>query len=600
MDRLLVRDLEMTMARNLINIESVSKAFGTKTLLADVSLGIGHAERIGVLGRNGAGKSTLVNIMVKSEEPDSGRIAHAGDLRMGVLGQGDELPPGETIRQVVLGDRPTHQWASDAGVRDVFLGLLGGFDDETLEKPIVRLSGGERRRVALARLLISDINLLILDEPTNHLDVEGVNWLAQHLRDRGALAVLVVTHDRWFLDEICDRVWEVGRGAVEEYEGGYSAFVLAKAERMRQAAAEDSRRANLVRKELAWLRRGAPARTSKPKFRVEAANTLIEQEPPPRDSNALLQFAGARLGKTVYELHDAAIDAGDRRLVDHVTWNVGPGERIGIVGVNGAGKTSLISALAGQRKISAGKLVTGLTVKAGYLSQNLDELDPNWRLLQAVEQVALRVEVGKGRELSALQLCERLGFEEESQSTPVADLSGGERRRLQLTRLLMAGPNVLLLDEPTNDLDIETLTSLEDLLDAFVGTILVVSHDRYFLERVCDRFMGVMGDGTLRDLPRGVDQYLELRKAQVAPTKAPVTITNSTAAEKRVAKKEMARLEKMISRVEDEIKKLHHELAASATDYPRLTELSNELRRAEEKKATLEEEWLAAAEKARD
>lgn len=588
------------MARNLINIESVSKAFGTKTLLSNVSLGIGHAERIGVVGRNGAGKSTLVNIMVRGEEPDSGRVAHAGDLRLGVLGQGDELPDGATIRDVVLGDKPTHQWASDPQVRDIFTGLLGGFDDETLAKPVVRLSGGERRRVGLARLLISDINLLILDEPTNHLDVEGVDWLARHLRDRGSLAVLVVTHDRWFLDEICDRMWEVGRGQVEEYEGGYSAYVLAKAERDRQAAAEESRRANLVRKELAWLRRGAPARTSKPKFRIDAANALIEAEPAPRDSNELLQFAGARLGKTVYELHDAAIDAGERRLLDHVTWNIGPGERIGIVGVNGAGKTSLITALAGQRKINAGKLVTGLTVKAGFLSQNLDELDPAWRLLQAVEHVALRVDLGKGRELSALQLCERLGFEAEGQSTPVADLSGGERRRLQLTRLLMAGPNVLLLDEPTNDLDIETLTSLEDLLDAFVGTILVVSHDRYFLERVCDRFVGVMGDGTLRDLPRGVDQYLDLRRQQQQVSKAPTVAATSSAAETRAAKKEMARLEKMMARSEEEIAQLHNELIAAATNFELLTDLTNKLREAESRKAELEEQWLEAAEKARD
>lgn len=588
----------MSVARNLINIENASKSFGTKVLLTNVSLGIGHAERIGVVGRNGAGKSTLLRILTKREDPDSGRVAHAGDLRLGILDQSEELPDGETIRDVVLGNRSTHSWASDARIRDVFNGLLGGFDDETLARPISRLSGGERRRVGLARLLISDINLLILDEPTNHLDVEGVDWLARHLRDRGALAVLVVTHDRWFLDELCDQMWEVGQGSIEEYDGGYSAYVLAKAERERQAAAEQSRRANLMRKELAWLRRGAPARTSKPKFRIDAANALIENEPAPRDSNELLQFAGARLGKTVFELHDIALDAGDRRLLDRVTWNIGPGERIGIVGVNGAGKTTLMSAIGGQRRLNAGKLVTGLTVKTGFLSQNLDELDPSWRLLESVQHVAHRVEIGRGRELSALQLCERLGFDEESQFTPVTELSGGERRRLQLTRLLMAGPNVLLLDEPTNDLDIETLTSLEDLLDAFVGTILVVSHDRYFLERVCDRFVGVMGDGTLRDLPRGVEQYLDLRRAQAVSTKPTIaSTTNSSAAEVRAAKKEMARLEKMITKVDEEIDHLHAELAEASTDYDKLSALTEQLRQAENRKEHLEHEWLEASER---
>jgi ATP-binding cassette subfamily F protein uup len=581
--------------RNLINAEGLNKSFGTKVLLRDVALGIGHSERIGVLGRNGAGKSSLMRILAKIEDPDSGRVAHASDLRLGVLAQGEELPAGETVRDVVLGSKATHQWAGDAGIRDVFTGLFGGFDEEILARPISRLSGGERRRVGLARLLISDINLLVLDEPTNHLDVEGVDWLAQHLKNRGNLALLVVTHDRWFLDELCDRIWEVTGGGVEEYEGGYSAFVLAKAERARQAASEEVRRTNLVRKELAWLRRGAPARTSKPKFRIDAANALIETEPPPRDNSELLAFAGARLGKTVYELHDAAIDVGDRRLLDHVTWNVGPGERIGIVGVNGAGKTTLMNVLAGDRRVSAGKLVSGITVKSAHLSQNLEQLDPTWRLLESVERVALRVDLGKGRDLSALQLCERLGFDAEGQSTPVGELSGGERRRLQLTRLLMDGPNVLLLDEPTNDLDIETLTSLEDLLDGFAGTILVVSHDRYFLERTCDRFVGVMGDGTLRDLPRGVEQYLELRRAAIRPAVASVESKVSSAATQRAARKEMARLEKIIARKEEEIADLHDQLVVASTDYERLAVLSEQLRATERERALLEEQWLTAA-----
>jgi ABC transport system ATP-binding/permease protein len=581
--------------RNLINAEGLAKSFGTKILLSDVSLGIGHGERIGVLGRNGAGKSSLMRILAKLESPDAGRVAHASDLRLGILSQGDDLPPGQTVEEVILGSAAKHQWASDAGIRDVFVGLFGGFDQEVLARPISRLSGGERRRVALVKLLISDINLLVLDEPSNHLDVEGVDWLAQHLKNRGNLSLLVVTHDRWFLDELCDRIWEVTKGSVEEYEGGYSAFVLAKAERGRQAATEEGRRANLIRKELAWLRRGAPARTSKPKFRVDAANVLIEGEPPPRDSSELLSFAGARLGKTVFELHDAAIDVGERRLFDHLTWNVGPGERIGVVGVNGAGKTTLMNVLAGERKLNAGRAVTGVTVKSAHLSQNLEDLDPTWRLLESVERVANRVDLGKGRELSALQLCERLGFDAETQSTPVAELSGGERRRLQLTRLLMDGPNVLLLDEPTNDLDIETLTSLEDLLDGFAGTILVVSHDRYFLERVCDRFVGVMGDGSLRDLPRGVEQYLELRRAAMQPAVSIVPSKSSSAATQRTARKEMARLERLIARKEEEIASLHNQLVEASTDYERLSALTSALEQCERERSMFEEEWLKAA-----
>ena len=406
------------------------------------------------------------------------------------------------------------------------------------------LSGGERRRVGLAKLLIEDLDLILLDEPTNHLDVEGVAWLAAHLKNRKNLAVVVVTHDRWFLDEVTDRTWEVVGGSLEEYDGGYSAYVLAKAERARQQSAMDARRNNLLRKELAWLRRGAPARTSKPKFRVDAANELIATEPPPRDNTELLKFSQNRLGNTVFECQHLQIRAGENVLIEDLVWNIGPGERIGIVGVNGAGKTTLIRTLVGEHFASAGKLVKGVTVKVAMLSQHLTELDPTWRLIEAVERVATRVELGGGRELSASQLCERLGFDRESQWTPVGDLSGGEKRRLQLTRLLMDSPNVLLLDEPTNDFDIEILTELEDLLDSFAGTLLVISHDRYFLERTCDRVVGLLGDGKVTDLPRGIDQYLEQRATQIEAS-IPKNVNDkkiSNAAEERQKDRKSTRL----------------------------------------------------------
>ena len=424
--------------RNLINIERVGKDYGKGPVLADVSLGIAEGERIGIIGRNGGGKSTLMRIMSGREEADSGRVTQGNDVRVGLLAQVDDFAADATVRSLVLGARDEHEWAGDAQVRDVLNGILGGHSDELLDRVIGPMSGGERRRVALARLLTTELDVLLLDEPTNHLDVEAIAWLAAHLKSRRGLAIVVVTHDRWFLDEICERMWEVVSAGVEDYEGGYSAYVLAKAERSRQTSAEDSRRRNLLRKELAWLRRGAPARTSKPKFRVDAANDLISGEPPPRDNIELLGFAGARLGKTVWELHDVDLALGDRALLKHVSWNVGPGDRIGVVGVNGAGKTTLMRLLLGELRPNVGKLVTGKTVKPAYLSQHLEELDPTWRLLESVERVAQRVDLGKGRELTASQLCEKLGFGADAQWTPVGDLSGGERRRLQLTRLLMA------------------------------------------------------------------------------------------------------------------------------------------------------------------
>ena len=388
--------------RNLVNLESVSKAFGERPLLDEVSTGVNAGERIGVVGRNGAGKSTLLSVMAGDEPVDSGRVSAAADAHIGMLRQNPPFDADATILQAVVGSRATHEWAVDPRVREVLAGLLGGFDDAILDRRLGDLSGGERRRVELARLLVSDLDLLLLDEPTNHLDVEIVAWLAAYLKSRPTLAIVVVTHDRWFLDEVCDRTWEVVGGKVEEYDGGYSAYVLSKAERMRQGAAAEARRNNLLRKELAWLRRGAPARTSKPKFRVDAANELISSEPPPRDAVELLSFADARLGKTVIELHDTSLAMGSHLLFEHLTWNIGPGQRIGILGPNGAGKTSLMRMMLGEVRPTAGRVVTGLTVKPAYLSQHLEELDPTWRVLESVEHVAQRVDLGKGRELTGI------------------------------------------------------------------------------------------------------------------------------------------------------------------------------------------------------
>jgi ATP-binding cassette subfamily F protein uup len=584
------------MARNLVNLEGVSKAFDIRPLLNFVSLGISEGDRIGIVGRNGSGKSTLLRVMAGIEAPDEGRVTRTNDIRVGLLSQVDIADPSATVGEVVLGKREKHEWAREPGIREVFDGLFGGHSDEFFDRKFSSLSGGERRRVGLAKLLVSGVDLLLLDEPTNHLDVEGVAWMARYLNQRKELAVVVITHDRWFLDAVTDRTWEVVDGKVEEYDGGYSAYVLSKAERSRQAWVLEGRRNMLIRKELAWLRRGPPARTSKPKFRVDAANELIASEPPPRDGTELLRFARNRLGNTVYELHHARICAGERELLDNVYWNVGPGDRIGIVGINGAGKTTLLRTLVGENKLAAGKLVKGVTVKPAFLTQHLSELNPKWRVLEAVEDVAHRVELGNGKELSASQLCERLGFDRESQWTPVGDLSGGEKRRLQLTRLLMDSPNVLLLDEPTNDFDIETLTELEDLLDSYSGTILVISHDRYFLERVCDRFVGLLGDGHLRDLPRGVDQYLEQREAmmtQMNESESPKKAISNAASERQL-KKDLARLERQLEKIAEKVSSLKSAQEDAAFDPAKLAQIDADLERARASQAELEEEWLSA------
>ncbi|MEU0374956.1 ABC-F family ATP-binding cassette domain-containing protein [Streptomyces sp. NPDC006283] len=601
------------MAVNLVNVEAVSKVYGTRALLDGVSLGVSEGDRVGVVGRNGDGKTTLIRMLAKLEEPDTGRVTQSGGLRLGVLTQHDSLDPEATIRHEVIGDLADHEWAGNAKIRDVLTGLFDGLDlsgfPQGLDTVIGPLSGGERRRIALAKLLIADQDLLVLDEPTNHLDVEGIAWLARHLQARRS-ALVCVTHDRWFLDQVCTRMWDVQRGAVYEYEGGYSDYVFARAERERIAATEESKRQNLMRKELAWLRRGAPARTSKPRYRIEAANELIADVPPPRDTSELMKFASARLGKTVFDLEDVTVQAGPKVLLKHLTWQLGPGDRVGLVGVNGAGKTSLLRTLAsaavsqGDEQPVAGRVVVGRTVRLAYLSQDVTELPPTLRVLEAVQQIRERVDLGKGREMTAGQLCEQFGFGKEKQWTPVGDLSGGERRRLQLLRLLMDEPNVLFLDEPTNDLDIETLTQLEDLLDGWPGTMVVISHDRFFLERTTDRTFALLGDGTLRMLPRGIDEYLERRARMVeaavpTPPPAPATaVKEKSAADVRAAKKELQRIERQLDKLSDRESKLHAQIADNATDFAKVAELDAELRELGGERDELEMRWLELAEDA--
>jgi ABC transport system ATP-binding/permease protein len=575
-------------------------------LLDGVSLGVAAGDRIGVVGRNGAGKTTLLQTLAGAAELDSGRVTHARDLRLGYLPQSEELA-GE-VRQLVFGSLPEHEWAADQRSRSVIAALLSGID---LDGQAERMSGGERRRAALAALLRTDHDLLLLDEPTNHLDIDAIRWLAGYLRDHGR-AFVVVTHDRWFLDAVTERTWEVVDGQVHSYEGGYSAYVLARAERARIADAADQRRRNLLRKELAWLRRGPPARTSKPKFRIDAATALIEGEPAPRDSVELSRLATARLGKTVIEIEDTTAVAGPRTLLDDVTWRLGPGERVGVAGVNGSGKTTLLRLLAGEltpgsKTMShndprrdaitiSGRVVRGKTVRVGYLPQEPDAIDPGLRALEAAERVRRFVQIGD-REIAVGRLLDRLGLRGERQWVPVAELSGGERRRLQLLMVLLDQPNVLLLDEPTNDLDIDTLTELEDLLDGWPGSMVVVSHDRYFLERVSDHVAALLG-GKLAYLPGGVAEYLDRidRQRAAAAASGPADGAQaSPAARQRAARKELDRLERQLDRVSGREAELTVALGEHASDYTKLVELGAQLRAVQEQKADLEDRWLEVA-----
>lgn len=619
---------------HLLGVENLRIIVGSRTLLDGVTVGIEDGTRVGVLGPNGAGKSTFLQALSGQREIDGGRITRAADTRVAILNQSDNFPPGISVRQAVHGDVPEHVWASNPAVRDIHAGLLADVD---LAADVDTLSGGQRRRVALAHVLTQDAQVVVLDEPTNHLDVEGVDWLARHLQKRfdsarGDGALVVVTHDRWFLDAICNRVWEVvpgvdpgnGRpqipGRIELYDGGYAAYILARAERARQAEVAAAKRENLLRKELAWLRRGAPARTSKPRFRIDAAEALIADVPPPRDSVEITRMATARLGKRVIDLENVSVSypapgGGENQVLREVTWRLAPGERVGIVGVNGAGKTTLLRLLQGTQKPTSGRVRTGQTVDVVTLSQTTHELDQisELRVVEAVAAVAEHVTVG-GKELSASQLVERLGFTRQRAWTRVGEISGGERRRLQLLRLLMAQPNVLLLDEPTNDLDTDTLASIEDILDTFPGTLVVVSHDRYLLERVTDHQLALLGDGHLRDLPGGVEQYLELRRQQLTAASGAAGTTSPTAeaknapsqgeqgalsgAQRHAAAKNLARLERQLDKVSAQIAKLHADMEAASADPGRvndLIELGKQLSQAQERQADIELEWLEAA-----
>ena len=586
---------------NLVSVENVSKSFGLKTLLDGVSLGVQTGDRIGVVGLNGGGKSTLLKVLTGQEQPDEGRVSQMNDIRVAMVTQEANLNPEDTVADVVL--KPlgveTFEWASKSSVRDVLDGL--GITELGLDSKVGQLSGGERRRTNLAAALVQELDLLVLDEPTNHLDVEGVQWLADYLLKTKA-ALVVVTHDRWFLDTVATRTWEVHDGRVDTYEGGYNDWVYARAERARQADAVEQRRRNLARKELAWLRRGAPARTSKPRYRIEAAEALIADVPAPRDTVELMAFSKQRQGKVVIELEDAYIATPDGRdLVRDLTWRLAPGERIGLVGVNGSGKTTLLRVLAGEYALGTGRRLEGKTVRLGWLRQELDDLDPTMRLLDAVESVASYVQFGK-KELSASQLAERLGFSAKRQRTPVGDLSGGERRRLQLTRVLMAEPNVLLLDEPTNDLDIDTLQELESLLDSWPGTLVVISHDRYLIERICDSTWALFGDGRLTNLPGGIDEYLRRRRDMAGSGviagggSAAVAEKKRDAAADHKTRKAMTSLERKITKLQEREQGITAKMAEVATDMDALNELNTELAGVRDEIETLEMEWMELGE----
>jgi len=652
----------MAAVTNLLSLERVGVLLGIRHVLDGVSTGVAAGDCTGVVGRNGGGKTTLLRVLSGDLPPDSGRVTRARATRVVSVAQQDLTDPTATVRATVVGDTPDHVWASDGSIRDVFTGLLGGLDagafPDGLQTLVGDLSGGGRRRVALAAALAAarpgglptdgsghgvgadgDEPVLLLDEPTNHLDVEGVDWLASHLRRRFTAptgggtargALVVVTHDRWFLDAVTTRTWEVVDGAVLAFDGGYAAWVLARAERDRQASAVADRRANLLRKELAWLRRGPPARTSKPQFRIDAAQALIADEPPPRDTVGLASFVAGRLGRTVVDLDRVGVDLGGRQVFTGLTWSLGPGDRVGVVGGNGSGKTTLLRLLDGELSPTEGSVRRGTTVRLARLPQDVHlaatERDADadvrllwgaWPVLDALERLTREVDLAGGERIGSSSLLERFGFTGQRLWTPVDRLSGGERRRLQLLRLLVGGPNVVLLDEPTNDLDVDTLQALEDLLDTWAGSLVVVSHDRYFLERVTDTIWSVPGDGTLRHLPGGVDQYL--RELPAAASTAAAAATTSTraatgpagapgggasgrgdqsSAERRAARKEAARLERVLERLTRQESELTQQIAAAPVDYQRVLDLDTRRLAVAAERGQVEDDWLAAAEEA--
>ncbi|WP_109210848.1 MULTISPECIES: ABC-F family ATP-binding cassette domain-containing protein [Microbacterium] len=599
---------------HLLGAEALHLEFPTKVVFDRVSLGIDEGDRIGVVGRNGDGKSSLLAMLAGRLEPDGGRVTVRGGVRVGVLDQADTLDDALTVREAVVGDRPDHEWAGDARTRDVIAGLLG---DLSWDGPIAGLSGGQRRRVSLAALLVGDHDVIFLDEPTNHLDVEAIAWLAEHIKRRWPAnqgGLLVVTHDRWFLDEVCNTTWEVHDRIVEPFEGGYAAYILQRVERDRQAAVIEQRRQNLARKELAWLRRGAPARTSKPKFRIDAANVLIADVPEIRDATELRSLAVSRLGKDVVDLLDAAVSYDGREVLHPVEWRIAPGERTGILGVNGAGKSTLLGLVAGDVEPTAGRVKRGKTVKVATLTQRLDELEEH--LDDPVRVVISRLRTtytfgsgSKAQELTPGQLLESMGFQSAQLSTPVKDLSGGQKRRLQLLLILLEQPNVLILDEPTNDLDTDMLAAIEDLLDSWPGTLLVVSHDRYFIERVTDQQYAILG-GHLRHLPGGVDEYLRLREREKSAPAATSKATDAAAAasvpspasalsgqELRAAQKEVAALERRLEKLEGQIAAARTALADhDQSDYVGLGAEMARIGELEKERDGVEERWFEVTE----
>ena len=590
------------MAAPLVVGEALHLEYPTRVVFDSVTVGVEEGDRVGIVGRNGDGKSSLLGMLSGLIEPQAGRVTRRGGVRFGVLSQSDDLDSAATVGGSIVGDRPEHEWASDAKVRDVIGGLVA---DLPWEARIGELSGGQRRRVALAALLIGEWDVIALDEPTNHLDVEGIAWLAGHLRNRWAKnsgGLLVVTHDRWFLDEVCTETWEVHGGTVEPFEGGYAAYVLQRVERDRINAATEAKRQNLMRKELAWLRRGAPARTSKPKFRIDAANQLIEDVPPVRNPIELQRLAVARLGKQVVDLEGAGVRYGDRDVLRDVTWRLAPGERTGILGANGSGKSTLLGLIAGTVAPTSGRIKRGKTVRLGLLDQQFSQLadigGDRVREVLARTQTTFAID---GKDLTPAQLLERLGFARPHLSTRVAELSGGQKRRLQLLLLLLNEPNLIALDEPANDVDADMLAAMEDLLDSWPGTLIVVSHDRYMLERVTDQQYAIL-DGHLRHLPGGVDEYLRLRHEQPASRTSPITPTTGddgagayglSGSERRTAQKEVASIERRLDKLHAEVKTLHQRMADhDQGDYEGLQKLADSLRAVEDETTELEERWL--------
>ena len=588
---------------NLVGLEGVSHEYPNRVVLDNLTIGVHAGDRIGVVGRNGDGKSTLMSIIGGSLIPDSGRVTIRGGTQVGMLTQDDHFGDDDTVGTVVVGEGPEHEWASSPVIRDVLAGLLGDVD---VTARIGDLSGGQRRRVALARLLVGEWDVLLLDEPTNHLDVSGVNWLAEHLIRRwptGTGVLVVVTHDRWFLDAISTDTWEVHDGIVDKFEGGYAAYILQRVERQRQSASSEERRQNLLRKELAWLRRGAPARTTKPKFRIDAATALIADVPPPRDRIELSKMATQRLGKDVVDLLDAGFAFGDNVILEDVEWRIAPGERTGILGRNGAGKSTLLGLIDGSLQPTSGRVKTGKTVKLRRLDQRLEGLEKymNDRVSAVIAEFKTTYNAG-GIELTPGQLLERLGFSSAHIQTPVKDLSGGQKRRLQILLILLDEPNVLLLDEPTNDLDTDMLAALEDVLDSWPGTLIVVSHDRYLLERVTDQQYAVIGKH-LRHLPGGVDEYLRLDARPVtpiasAPAKPAAKSTQLSGAERHALDKEYKSLNRQIENLKTSIATIHTQMAThDQSDYEGLARISTELGTATTNLDALESRWLDVADK---